>query len=108
MKIAEIHIYQHDLPVKNGPYTMANAEVWALDTTLVKLVADNGQTGWGETCPVGPTYAESHAAGARAALIAMGEGLVGAEVAPVTLHRRMDGLLNGHQLRQGRHRHCCA
>lgn len=96
MKIAEIHIYQHDLPVKNGPYTMANAEVWALDTTLVKLVADNGQTGWGETCPVGPTYAESHAAGARAALIAMGEGLVGAEVAPVTLHRRMDGLLNGH------------
>lgn len=44
MKIAEIHIYQHDLPVKNGPYTMANAEVWALDTTLVKLVADNGQT----------------------------------------------------------------
>lgn len=96
MKIAEIHIYQHDLPVKNGPYTMANAEVWALDTTLVKLVADNGQTGWGETCPVGPTYAESHAAGARAALIAMAEGLIGAEVAPVTLHRRMDGLLNGH------------
>ncbi|MBY6141207.1 mandelate racemase/muconate lactonizing enzyme family protein [Leisingera daeponensis] len=96
MKIAEIHIYQHDLPVKNGPYTMANAEVWALDTTLVKLVADNGQTGWGETCPVGPTYAESHAAGARAALIAMAEGLIGAEVAPVTLHRRMDRLLNGH------------
>ncbi|WP_264214066.1 mandelate racemase/muconate lactonizing enzyme family protein [Leisingera thetidis] len=96
MKIAEIHIYQHDLPVKNGPYTMANAEVWALDTTLVKLVADNGLTGWGETCPVGPTYADSHAGGARAALMTMAEGLIGAEVAPVTLHRRMDGLLNGH------------
>lgn len=96
MKIAEIHIYQHDLPVKNGPYTMANAAVWSLDTTLVKLVADNGLEGWGETCPVGPTYAESHAGGARAALAAMAEGLIGAEVAPVTLHRRMDGLLNGH------------
>lgn len=96
MKLKEIHIFAHDLPVKNGPYTMANAEVWALDTTIVKLVADNGLVGWGETCPVGPTYAESHAEGARAALSAMAQGLIGAEVQPLTLLRRMDGLLNGH------------
>lgn len=64
MKIKEIHVYAHDLPVKNGPYTMANAKVWALDTTLVKIVTDTGLVGWGETCPVGPTYAPSHA-GAR-------------------------------------------
>ncbi|WP_170409994.1 mandelate racemase/muconate lactonizing enzyme family protein [Ruegeria atlantica] len=96
MKITEIHIYSHDLPVKNGPYTMANAEVWALDSTLVKLVADNGLVGWGETCPVGPTYAEAHAAGARAALAQMANGLLGAEVSLLGLHRRMDGHLNGH------------
>ena len=48
MKICEIHIYQHDLPVKNGPYTMTNAGVWSLDTILVKLVTDNGLTGWGK------------------------------------------------------------
>ncbi|MGB3387680.1 MAG: mandelate racemase/muconate lactonizing enzyme family protein [Pseudaminobacter sp.] len=96
MKIAEIHIYRHDLPVKNGPYTMANAEVWSLTTTLVKLVAGDGLIGWGETCPVGPTYAESYAAGAVAALAEMAPGLIGAEVLPVPLHRRMDGLLNGH------------
>ena len=59
MRIAEIHIYAHDLPVKNGPYTMANAQVWALDTTLVRVVSDTGLEGWGETCPVGPTYAEA-------------------------------------------------
>jgi L-alanine-DL-glutamate epimerase-like enolase superfamily enzyme len=75
---------------------MANAEVWALDTTLVKLVADNGLVGWGETCPVGPTYAEAHAAGARAALAQMAEELLGAEISPLGLHRRMGGLLNGH------------
>ena len=46
MRIAEIHIYAHDLPVKNGPYTMAKAEVYSLDTTLVKVVADNGLVGW--------------------------------------------------------------
>ncbi|MEL7529462.1 MAG: mandelate racemase, partial [Pseudomonadota bacterium] len=67
MKIKSVEIFSHDLPVKNGPYTMANAEVWALQTTLVKLVADNGLVGWGETCPVGPTYAEAHAQGAQAA-----------------------------------------
>lgn len=63
MKLREIHIYQHDLPVKNGPYTMASGAVYALDTTLVKLVAEDGSIGWGETCPVGPTYAEAHAPG---------------------------------------------
>lgn len=98
MKIKEIHVYAHALPVKNGPYTMANAKVWALDTTLVKIVADNGLTGWGETCPVGPTYQPHHALGARAALEQMGQGLIGADpLQPVALRRRMDGLLNSHR-----------
>lgn len=96
MRIAEIHIYAHDLPVKNGPYTMANAQVWALETTLVRVVSDTGLEGWGETCPVGPTYAEAHAKGARAALMEMAQGLIGAGVAPLALHRAMNGLLNGH------------
>jgi len=97
MKIREIHIYQHDLPVKNGPYTMANAEIWALDTTLVKIVADNGLIGWGETCPVGPTYAPAHASGARAALTEISPGLIGANLLGIrALHRKMDSLLNGH------------
>lgn len=97
MKIREIHIYQHDLPVKNGPYTMANAEVWALDTTLVKIVADNGLIGWGETCPVGSTYAPSHALGARAALTEISAELIGANLLGIrALHRKMDSLLNGH------------
>ena len=96
MKIKSINIYQYDLPVKDGPYTMAKAEVWSLDTTLVEVVADNGLVGWGETCPVGPTYAESHAKGARAALIEMAPGLLGKTVNPLSLHREMNGLLTGH------------
>ncbi|MEX0283288.1 MAG: mandelate racemase/muconate lactonizing enzyme family protein [Paracoccaceae bacterium] len=96
MRISELHLFRHELPVKNGPYTMANAEVWSLTTTLVKLVAEDGTVGWGETCPVGPTYAESHAAGARAALGEMAPGLIGADIWPVSLNRRMGGLLNGH------------
>ncbi|KQV17995.1 mandelate racemase [Pseudomonas sp. Root329] len=96
MKIASVHIYTHELPVLDGPYTMANQVVYSLTTTLVKLVADNGLFGWGETCPVGPTFSESHSGGAAAALTEMAKGLVGTEVLPVPLHRRMDGLLKGH------------
>lgn len=75
---------------------MANATVWSLDTTLVRLVADCGTEGWGETCPVGPTYAEAHASGARAALRLMAPALIGAEIWPLELQRRMGKLLNGH------------
>ncbi|MCP5000264.1 MAG: mandelate racemase/muconate lactonizing enzyme family protein [Hyphomicrobiales bacterium] len=96
MNIKEIHIYAHDLPVRNGPYVMASGTVHELDTTLVKLVADDGTVGWGETCPVGPTYAEAHADGARAALKVMAKGLIGAELWPLALQRKMNNLLNGH------------
>lgn len=96
MKIREIHIYAHELPVKNGPYTMASGAVYSLDTTLVKLVTEDGTVGWGETCPVGPTYAEAHAEGARAALSRMAKGLIGADIWPTALNRKMHSLLNGH------------
>lgn len=97
MRIAEIHVYQKALPVVGGAYTMARANVTALDTTIVKLVADNGLVGWGETCPVGPTYQPHHALGARAALAEIAPGLIGAELPhPLHLYRAMDACLNGH------------
>lgn len=95
-RIAEVHIYQHELPVKDGPYRIASGAVWSLTTTLVKLVAENGTVGWGETCPVGPSYAEAHAGGALAALVEMSPGLIGHNALPVPLHRRMNLMLNGH------------
>lgn len=97
MKIASISVYKHDLKVKNGPYTMSCGKIHALDTTLVKLVTDGGVIGWGETCPLGPLYAEAHANGARAALETMLPGLIGTEVQPRNVHGRMDALLTGHR-----------
>ena len=74
MRIAEISVYSHTLPVKDGPYRYSGNDLFALDTTLVKTVADNGLAGWGETCPLGPIYQPHHAAGARTALAEMGPG----------------------------------
>lgn len=97
MRISEIHIFQHDLPVKGGRYTMSGGEVTALDTTIVKLVADSGVVGWGETCPLGTIYQPQHAEGARAALKEMAPGLIGENILqPVLLYRKMNSLLEGH------------
>jgi len=54
MKVASLHLYQYDLPVKNGPYTMSYGEISTLDTTLVKLITDTGVVGWGETQKLTP------------------------------------------------------
>ncbi len=96
MKIAEIHIFQVDLPVKDGPYTMSGTSLDAVDTTLIKLVTDSGQIGWGETCPLGSTYAPAHSKGARAALDQMAPGLIGTDAAVRPAQYRMDQLLAGH------------
>ncbi|MFC0198833.1 mandelate racemase/muconate lactonizing enzyme family protein [Paracoccus rhizosphaerae] len=77
---------------------MASDTVSFLRTTLVRLKADNGLEGWGETCPVGPVYQPQHTLGARAALQEMAPGLLGADPTQILqLHRRMDDLLNGHR-----------
>lgn len=98
MKIQRITLFQHDLPVKGGGYRMANVNVTHLDSTIVRLETDCSIVGWGETCPVGPTYAPSYAEGARAALIKMAPHLIGVDLdKPVLLNRKMDSLLNGHR-----------
>ena len=71
--------------------------VKALPSTLVRVTTDDGVVGWGETCPLGPTYLEAHAEGARAALRQFAPALIGAD--PSNLHAvqdAMDGALRGH------------
>jgi L-alanine-DL-glutamate epimerase-like enolase superfamily enzyme len=97
MRISELHIYQKDLPVVGGPYTMSRVTLDSIDTTIVKLVSDTGLVGWGEVAPLGPVYQPQHALGARAAIAELSPGLIGqALLTPLLLRRHMDGLLSGH------------
>jgi len=97
MRISEIHIYQKDLPVVDGPYTMSTMTLHSMDTTIIKMVSDTGLVGWGEVVPLGPLYQPQHARGARAAIDEMAPALIGQDcLAPLLLRRRMDELLNGH------------
>jgi 4-hydroxyproline betaine 2-epimerase len=97
LRITEIHVYQMDLPFGGKVYRMSEGSYTSLDSTIVQIVSDTGISGWGETCPVGPTYAPEHALGARAALIQMSPSLIGTRVTgPVEVRRALDRLLNGH------------
>lgn len=51
MRIAEIHVYQTDLPVIGKAYRMSGGAHQALDSTIVQVVSDTGVSGWGEVCP---------------------------------------------------------
>ncbi len=97
MRIAEIHVYQHDLPVAGAAYRMSHSAVSVLDSTIVEVVTDTGLHGWGETCPVGPVYAPEHATGARAAVSQMAPALIGADPRRIESCRTlMETALNGH------------
>lgn len=96
MKIKRIRLFQKNLPIPEGKVTVGQATLSELNSTIVQIISDNGLIGWGETCPIGPTYAPSHALGARAAIEEMGPNLIGAPISPVLLHRKMNSLLNGH------------
>lgn len=98
MKIVEIAVFAHPLPVVGGPYRIASSVVAELDTTLVRITTDDGLVGWGETCPIGTTYQPHHAGGARAALTEIAPHLIGADPRLIgLLHRTMDAALAGHR-----------
>ena len=97
MRIDQVHVYAVPLPVAGGTYRTSQTTVGALDSTLVEVVTDDGRSGWGETCPLGPVYQPHHALGARAALAQLGPGLLGLDLSsPRAVARRMDQLLAGH------------
>ena len=98
MKIRRISAYQVDLPLAEGPYNWsAGKSVSVFDSTLVRIDTDDGRTGYGEVCPLGPTYLPAYAAGARAGIAEVGPSLLGLDPTQLgLLNRAMDVALKGH------------
>jgi 4-hydroxyproline betaine 2-epimerase len=97
VRVAEVHVYQVDLPITGKGYRMSEGSYSELDSTVIELVSDAGVSGWGEICPVGPTYSAANALGARAAFEQMAPGLIGRRInGPLTVRRSLDTLLYGH------------
>jgi L-alanine-DL-glutamate epimerase-like enolase superfamily enzyme len=97
MKIAKISLYQIDLPLKEGSYSWSNQTFTAFDSTVVVVETDSGLKGYGEVCPLGPSYLAAYAEGARAGLQHIARGLIGEDPCQLgKINARMDDLLKGH------------
>ncbi|NKB76275.1 MAG: mandelate racemase [Gammaproteobacteria bacterium] len=97
MKITGIVCYQVNLPLKEGSYSWSNQSFSEFDSTVVMIETDSGLVGFGESCPLGPSYLPAYAEGARAGIRQMAQGLLGENPLAISqINQRMDELLKGH------------
>jgi L-alanine-DL-glutamate epimerase-like enolase superfamily enzyme len=98
MKISKISVFQVDLPLHEGSYNWAGGKsVQVFDSTVVRIETDDGITGHGEVCPLGPVYLPAYAEGARAGIQMLAPALLGQDPTQLAkLNRHMDATLKGH------------
>jgi cis-L-3-hydroxyproline dehydratase len=98
VRVTRVDVYGYDLRYAHGDYVMSDGRrTTSLPSTLVRISTRDGVTGWGEVCPLGPTYLEGFAGGARAALAEIAPALLGADPRDLAdVHRRMDLTLRGY------------
>ena len=98
MKISKIGVFQVDLPLHEGSYNWAGGKsVKIFDSTVVRVETDEGITGHGEVCPLGPVYLPAYAEGARAGIQVLAPALLGQDPTQLAkINRHMDATLKGH------------
>jgi len=98
MKIQRIRAYHVDLPLHEGSYQWAGGKsVSVFDSTVIAVQTDAGVTGYGEACPLGPSYLPAYANGVRVGIRELGPHLLGENPLELQkLNSRMDAALKGH------------
>jgi len=98
VKIVAIKVYQVDLPLVEGRYSWSEGKfVEVFDSTVVELLTDDGQAGYGEVCPLGPFYLPAFGAGARAGIAELSDTLIGQDPTAIgPINQLMDKALLGH------------
>ncbi len=98
MKISKISVYKVDLPLYEGSYNWSGGKsVEIFDSTVVRIETNEGITGHGEVCPLGPVYLPAYAEGARAGIQILAPSLIGENPLELgKINRHMDTTLKGH------------
>jgi len=98
VRITAIRAYRVELPLHERTYRWSGGNFVAVfDSTVVEVATDEGITGYGEVCPLGPAYLPAYAEGARAGIREIGPKLLGLDPRDLgVLNRRMDAALRGH------------
>jgi cis-L-3-hydroxyproline dehydratase len=96
--IKRVDVFGYRLTYVHGDYVMSGGRtITALPSTVLRVTTDDGVEGFGETCPLGPTYLPAHAEGARAALRALAPAVLGLPVENLAaVNRALDAALMGH------------
>jgi L-alanine-DL-glutamate epimerase-like enolase superfamily enzyme len=78
MKITRIFAHRVELPLHETAYKWSGGKsVAVFDSTIVGVESDTGLIGYGEVCPLGPSYLPAYANGVRAGLRELGPHLLG-------------------------------
>ena len=98
MRISAIRVYQVDLPLVEGRYSWSEGKfVEVFDSTVVELMTDDGLSGYGEVCPLGPFYLPAFGPGARAGVGELSTTLLGRDPTAIgPINQLMDRALLGH------------
>ena len=97
MKITGITAFKVDLPLKEGGYSWGTQSFPSFDSTVVVIDTDEGMRGYGECCPLGPSYMPSFAEGARVGMQIIARALLGSDPRELdVVTQRMDASLKGH------------
>jgi L-alanine-DL-glutamate epimerase-like enolase superfamily enzyme len=98
VKISAIRVYQVDLPMVEGRYSWSEGKfVEVFDSTVVELLTDDGNSGIGEVCPLGPFYLPAFGPGARAGIGELATTLIGQDPTAIgPINQVMDRALLGH------------
>ena len=98
MHIKTINVYQVDLPLKEGRYSWSEGKyVDVFDCTVVEIETDEGVSGYGEVCPLGPFYLPAYGPGVRTGVAELAPHLIGADPTELgKINLIMDAALLGH------------
>lgn len=97
MRITRVSVYQVGLQAAGGVYKLSGGrEFRSFDSTIVQISADDGQAGWGESCPFGVGYLPGHAGRIRAGVALLAPYLIDLDPRRVErVYEVMDNLLPG-------------
>lgn len=98
VQIARVTAWSVHLPYVEGSYRMAGDRVTTgMDAVVVRVIADDGTVGIGESGTVGVTFDAQHLPGQIAGITALAPAVLGADPrSPQSVHRRMTAAMTGH------------
>jgi cis-L-3-hydroxyproline dehydratase len=99
MRIVAVDVFEKTYHVAPGPFTMSGHRVVSEQfATIVRVVADTGDFGWGEQCSFSPAYIPGHAAATQAVLPLLVTAIMGSDPRQVEkVHDMMDSAVVGHE-----------